>query len=112
MTPSAAVSCNPAATHFIRHQPAFLSLQRCRTGIAAVNRQLKLQLDSIEAETLSGLLAERTGQVPSVGDRIELDGAVAEVLDISGSRASSIRVVLSPAPSGEAWTASGVRIES
>ena len=71
------------------------------TGIAAVNRQLKLQLDSIEAETLSGLLTERTGQVPSVGDRIELDGAVAEVLDISGSRASRIRVVLSPAPSGE-----------
>ncbi len=71
------------------------------TGIAAVNRQLKLQLHSIEAETLSGLLTEKTGQVPNVGDRIELDGAVAEVLDISGSRASSVRVVLSPAPSGE-----------
>ena len=71
------------------------------TGIAAVNRQLKLQLDSIEAETLSGLLTERTGQVLSVGDRIELEGAVAEVLGIKGSRASSIRVELSPAPSGE-----------
>ncbi len=71
------------------------------TGIAAVNRQLKLHLDSIEAETLSGLLTERTGQVLNVGDRIELDSAVAEVLDISGSRASRIRVVLSPAPSGE-----------
>jgi CBS domain containing-hemolysin-like protein len=71
------------------------------TGIAAVNRQLKLQLHIIEAETLSGLLTEKTGQVPNVGDRIELDGAVAEVLDISGSRASSVRVVLSPAPSGE-----------
>ncbi len=71
------------------------------TDIAAVNRQLKLQLDSIEAETLSGLLTEKTGQVPSVGDRIELDGAVAEVLDIIGSRASRIRVVLSPVPFGK-----------
>jgi CBS domain containing-hemolysin-like protein len=71
------------------------------TGIAVVNRQIKLQLDSIEAETLSGLLTEKTGQLPSVGDRIELDGAVAEVLDISGSRASRICVVLSPATSGE-----------
>ncbi len=49
------------------------------TDIAAVNRQLNLQLDSIEAETLSGLLTEKTGQVLSVGDRIKLDGAVAEV---------------------------------
>ena len=55
-------------------------------SIAAVNRQLKLQLASVEAETLSGLLVEKTGQVPKVGDRIELEGAVAEVLEIRGSR--------------------------
>ena len=71
------------------------------TGIAAVNRQLNLQLDSIEAETLSGLLTERTGEVLSVGDRIELEGAVAEVLEVSGSRASSIRIALSPLSPGE-----------
>ena len=71
------------------------------TGIAVVNRQLDLHLDSIEAETLSGLLTEKTGEVLSVGDRIELDEAVAEVLEVSGSRASSIRLELSPASSGE-----------
>lgn len=48
----------------------------------------------MEAETLSGLLVEKTGQVPKVGDRIELDGAVAEVLEIRGSRASRIRMEL------------------
>jgi CBS domain containing-hemolysin-like protein len=64
------------------------------TSIAAVNRQLKLQLVSIEAETLSGLLVEKTGQVPKVGDRIELEGSVAEVLEIRGSRASRIRMEL------------------
>lgn len=71
------------------------------TGIAVVNRQLDLHLDSIEAETLSGLLTEKTGEVLSVGDRIELDEAVAEVLEVIGSRASSIRLELSPASSGE-----------
>ena len=71
------------------------------TGIAIVNRQLNLQLNSIEAETLSGLLTEKSGQVLHIGDRIELEGALAEVLDIIGSRASVIRVVLSPAPSGK-----------
>ena len=72
-----------------------------RTGIETVNRQLNLQLASIEAETLSGLLTEKTGHVLSVGDRIELDGGTAEVLEISGSRATSIRMELSPEQSDE-----------
>ncbi len=71
------------------------------TGIAVVNRQLNLQLNSIEAETLSGLLTEKTGQVPNIGDRIELDGGVAEVLAIRGSMASSIRVELSAPSTGD-----------
>ena len=71
------------------------------TSITAVNRQLKLELVSVEAETLSGLLVEKTGQVPKVGDRIELEGAVAEVLEIRGSMASRIRLELEQSPSGE-----------
>ena len=69
--------------------------------IVAVNRQLKLQLASVEAETLSGLLVENIGQVPKVGDRIELKNAVAEVLGVSGSRASRIRMELKRFPSKE-----------
>jgi CBS domain containing-hemolysin-like protein len=64
------------------------------TGIGIVNKQLNLHLNSIEAETLSGLLTEKTGEVLDVGDRIELDGAIAEVLEITGSRASSVRLEL------------------
>ena len=71
------------------------------TSIAAVNRQLKLELVSVEAETLSGLLVEKTGQVPKVGDRIELEGAVAEVLEVKGSKASRIRMVLEQSSSKE-----------
>jgi CBS domain containing-hemolysin-like protein len=71
------------------------------TSITAVNRQLKLQLTSVEAETLSGLLVEKTGQVPKIGVQIELEGAVAEVLDIKGSRASRIRMELKRSSSKE-----------
>ena len=71
------------------------------TRIDIVNRQLNLQLSSMEAETLSGLLTESTGQVLSVGDRIELDGGTAEVLEITGSRATSIRMELPLESSGE-----------
>ena len=71
------------------------------TLIVAVNRQLKLELVSIEAETLSGLLVEKTGQVPKVGDRIELEGAVAEVLEVQGSKASRICMVLEQSSSKE-----------
>jgi magnesium and cobalt exporter, CNNM family len=69
--------------------------------ISTVNRQLKLQLESVEAETLSGLLMEKTGQVLKVGDRIELDGAMAEVLEIKGSRASIVHMEVQQASSGE-----------
>jgi len=71
------------------------------TSIVVVNRQLKLDLVSVEAETLSGLLVEKTGQVPKVGGRIELEGAVAEVLEIRGSKASRIRMELKQSSSGE-----------
>jgi len=70
------------------------------TLISIVNQQLKLNLESLEAETISGLLTEKTGQVPKVGDRIELDGATAEVLKIRGSSAASIQMDL-PLSSGE-----------
>jgi CBS domain containing-hemolysin-like protein len=71
------------------------------TSIDAVNRQLKLELVSVEAETLSGLLVEKTGQVLKVGDRIELDGAVAEVLEVRGSKAFRIRMELNRPSSKE-----------
>nr|WP_319492362.1 transporter associated domain-containing protein [uncultured Desulfobacter sp.] len=64
------------------------------TLISTVNKQLNLNLESIEAETLCGLLMEQTGRVLKVGDKIEFDGVVAEVLEIRGSRALSIQINL------------------
>ncbi|MBT8367184.1 MAG: hemolysin family protein, partial [Deltaproteobacteria bacterium] len=65
-------------------------------SLATVNRQLKLQLVSAEAETLSGLLMEKASRLANVGDRFELDGAEAEVLEMKGSRASRVRLTLKP----------------
>ena len=66
------------------------------TSLASINRQLKLQLISIEAETLSGLLMEKANRVAKVGDRFELDGAEAQVLEMKGSRASRVQLTLKP----------------
>ena len=60
------------------------------------HRLLKLQLASTEAETLSGLLMEKASRVAKTGDRFELEGAEAEVLEMKGSRASRIQLTLKP----------------
>jgi CBS domain containing-hemolysin-like protein len=54
-----------------------------------------------QAPKIFALLVEKTGQLPKVGDRIDLEGAVAEVLEVSGSRASRIRMEPKQAPSTE-----------
>jgi CBS domain containing-hemolysin-like protein len=71
------------------------------TSLAIINRQLKLQLVNSEAETLSGLLMEKADRVAKVGDRFELDGAEAEVIEMKGSRASRIRMTLKPGKTPE-----------
>jgi CBS domain containing-hemolysin-like protein len=66
------------------------------TSLAIINRQLKLQLVSTEAETLSGLLMEKANRIAKIGDRFELEGAEAEVMEMKGSRASRIQLTLNP----------------
>ena len=64
------------------------------TSPETVNRILNLSLEIDKADTLSGLLMMSSGQVLSVGDRIDLPGAVAEILEVEGRRAKKIRVVV------------------
>lgn len=64
-----------------------------------VNRQLGLDLRAPSVNTLSGFLVAKIGRFPRVGDVVELDGLVAEVLEVEGSRASKIRLkLLAPPP--------------
>ena len=65
-----------------------------------INRELGLDLYDPNIVTLSGLLVSRTGRLPKVGDTVELEGAIAEVLDMRGNRATRIRLRLERAPRG------------
>ena len=68
------------------------------TRVEAVNQRLNLELDTeyddAEVDTLSGLLMARIGRILEAGDRVELNGAVAEVLEVKGTRATRIRVTV------------------
>jgi CBS domain containing-hemolysin-like protein len=63
-------------------------------SVDTVNRRLDLSLTSDEVDTFSGLLMARAGRILEAGDRLQLDGLVAEVLEIKGARATRIRVTL------------------
>ncbi len=64
-------------------------------GIDVVGRVLNLNLDDKDDDTFSGLLMTREGEILEAGDRIELDGATAEVLEVKHARAIRVRVTLS-----------------
>ena len=67
-----------------------------RTLIHDLNDLLDLSLPSGNAERIGGLIYERLGHVPRVGDTIDLDGVQATVLVIKGVRATKIRIVCQP----------------
>ncbi len=66
--------------------------------VKVVNRRLGLGLASRDADTFSGLLTARLGSIPKAGDRVELENASAEVVEVKGARATRIRVTLPEPP--------------
>jgi len=62
------------------------------TDISDVNRALKLQLDDTDYTTIGGLLFGRLGRLPKVGDRVNLQGATFEILEMDGRRVGRVRV--------------------
>ena len=67
------------------------------TEIGDVNRALKLKLDDADYTTIGGLLFGRLGRLPKVGDRINLEGATFEILEMDGRRVGKVRVWPPPA---------------
>jgi CBS domain containing-hemolysin-like protein len=67
------------------------------TEIDDANRILKLHLDDAEYTTIGGLLFGRLGRLPKVGDRINLQGATFEILEMDGRRVGRVRVWPPPA---------------
>jgi CBS domain containing-hemolysin-like protein len=62
------------------------------TEISEVNRLLRLHLDDDDYTTIGGLLFGRLGRLPKVGDRVNLQGATFEILEMDGRRVGRVRV--------------------
>jgi putative hemolysin len=62
------------------------------TEISDMNRMLKLQLDDADYTTIGGLLFGTLGRLPKVGDRVNLQGATFEILEMDGRRVGRVRV--------------------
>ena len=61
-------------------------------ALDSVNRELEISLESEEADSLSGLLAETIGRMPRVGDRANFGAVEAEVVEARAGRAEWIRL--------------------
>jgi putative hemolysin len=62
------------------------------TEIAEVNRLLRLHLDDADYTTIGGLIFGQLGRLPKVGDRVNLQGATFEILEMDGRRVGKVRV--------------------
>ena len=66
--------------------------------LEVIRQRFGLDLVEEDIDTLSGLLVSRMDRLLTPGDRVELPGAVAEVLDVKARRARLIRLTLSEPP--------------
>lgn len=73
---------------------------RGRVLVEDINRRLNLALETDDADTLAGLLMTQAGRVLEVGDRVEVGGVAAEVLEVDGARATRIQLTM-PEPAQE-----------
>ena len=65
---------------------------RGEVTISHLNDRLGLDLYAPDVDTISGLLVTRTGRLLQSGDKIELEGAIADVVDVHAGRATRIRL--------------------
>ncbi len=65
------------------------------TTIDLIKQRFELKLEAHDVDTIAGFMMERTDKMLAPGDRVELPGAIAEVLEVKGSRAIRIRLTLS-----------------
>lgn len=62
------------------------------TSLDVVNKKFGTELDAIDVDTMAGIMLERVGRVLELGDRVDFDVIVAEVIEVDGARATRIRV--------------------
>ena len=64
-------------------------------SLESVNRQLHLEWRVAGVNTLSGFLVAQVGRFLHAGEKVDLPGATAEVLEVEGNRATKVRLTLS-----------------
>jgi len=65
------------------------------TSVKRLNYQLGLSLKTpSDIDTISGLLVSKLGRLLEVGDKVQLEGATADVIDVVGNRAKKIQIVV------------------
>ena len=70
--------------------------QRVLTGameIRDVNQALNLALDDSQYTTLGGILFGALGRLPKPGDRVVVDGATFEIIEMEGRRVGTVRLL-------------------
>jgi putative hemolysin len=66
-------------------------------SIDDVNEELDLSLETEEVDTIGGLVYEKLGRVPAVGDQVRVDGALLTVVGAHRRRVTRVRVERQPA---------------
>jgi CBS domain containing-hemolysin-like protein len=73
-----------------------------RVSVDDLNTETGLQLLTEEVDSLGGLVYERLGSIPRVGDSIDIDNATITVLSVQGVRPENLQVMVkepeSPSP--------------
>jgi CBS domain containing-hemolysin-like protein len=73
-----------------------------RVSVDDLNTETGLQLLTEEVDSLGGLVYERLGSIPRVGDSIDIDNATITVLSVQGVRPEKLQVMVkepeSPSP--------------
>ncbi len=77
--------------------------------VGVVERKFDWELDAVDVDTFAGALLQRSGRVLQVGDQVQIDDSVAEVIEVEGVRATRIRVTLPESVSKESKVPSNSR---
>lgn len=64
-----------------------------RVSIEDLNELFGINVQAEDSDTVGGLLSERLGHIPVVGDTVQTDGATFHVLSATGKKAKKVRVI-------------------
>ena len=64
-----------------------------RTEVRRINEFLKVELDEEEQNTISGLILEELGHIPTIGEKVETDGCLLVVHDADERSIKSVQII-------------------